>query len=120
MSSPRARQGAEERRVQAGFRDLVKALADRSGVTLGSGRRGFGSEALMVDGRIFAMVSRGRLVLKLPGDRVVALLAEGVGAPFDAGKRTPRNQWVMLDERTEGRWLALAQEAAGFVGNLRR
>jgi TfoX/Sxy family transcriptional regulator of competence genes len=89
-------------------------------VTLGSGRRGFGSNALLVNGRIFAMVSRGRLVLKLPGDRVAALLEEGVGAPFDAGKGTPMKQWVMLDERTEGRWLALAHEAAGFVGNPRR
>jgi hypothetical protein len=66
------------------------------------------------------MVSRGQLVVKLPGDRVAALLAEGVGAQFDAGKGTPMKHWVMLDERTESRWLALAHEAAGFVGNPRR
>jgi TfoX/Sxy family transcriptional regulator of competence genes len=105
--------------VEAGFRDLVEALAGQGGVTLGSGRRGFGSHALLVDGHIFAMVSRGHLVLKLPRDRVAALLAQGVGAPFDAGKGTPMSQWVMLDERTEGRWPALAQEAASFVANPR-
>jgi len=120
VSSTNARPGPDDTRVEAGFRDLVEALAGRRGVTLGSGRRGFGSDALLVNGHIFAMVSRGHLVLKLPRDRVAALLTEGVGAPFDAGKGTPMSQWVMLDERTEGRWLALAQEAAGFVANPRR
>jgi TfoX/Sxy family transcriptional regulator of competence genes len=120
VSSTNAKPGADETRVEAGFRDLVEALAGRGGVTLGSGRRGFGSDALLVNGHIFAMVSRGHLVLKLPRERVAALLAEGVGAGFDAGKGTPMSQWVMLDERTEGRWLALAREAAGFVADPRR
>ena len=120
MSSANSKPGADEVRVEAGFRDLVEALAGRSGVALGSGRRGFGSDALLVNGHIFAMVSRGHLVLKLPRDRVAALLTEGVGAPFDAGKGTPMSEWVMLDERTEGRWLGLAHEAAGFVANSRR
>ena len=119
MTSTNARPGTSGSRVEAGFRDLVEALAGQGGVAVGSGRRGFGSDALLVDGHIFAMVSRGHLVLKLPRDRVAALLAEGVGTPFDAGKGTPMSQWVMLDERTEGRWLALAQEAVGFVANPR-
>ena len=119
MTSTNEKPGTSGSRVEAGFRDLVEALAGQGGVAVGSGRRGFGSDALLVDGHIFAMVSRGHLVLKLPRDRVAALLAEGVGAPFDAGKGTPMSQWVMLDERTEGRWLALAQEAVGFVTNPR-
>ena len=66
MSSTNSKPGPDEIRVKAGYRDLVEALAGRSGVTLGSGRRGFGSDALLVNGHIFAMVSRGHLVLKLP------------------------------------------------------
>jgi TfoX/Sxy family transcriptional regulator of competence genes len=104
----------------AALRGLGEALAGRDGVTLGSGRRGFGSDALLVDGRIFAMVTRGSLVLKLPRDQVAALVAEGVGAPFDAGKGRPMKEWVALDERSEGRWLSLAREAAAFVSGLPR
>ncbi len=48
------------------FTDIANALGGKHGVTLGSGRRGFGSDALQVDGRIFAMARRGGLVLKLP------------------------------------------------------
>ena len=75
---------AEER-----FAALVKTLGDRAGVTTpsasaASGRR-FGSSALRVHGRIFAMVSRGRLVLKLPAHRVALLVASGVGDSYDAG-----------------------------------
>ncbi len=87
----------------------------RDGVTLGSGRRGFGSGALQVNGSIFAMVSHGRLVLKLPGERVAALLVSGDGLAFDAGKGRPMQEWVALDEGTDGQWLPLAQEARTFV-----
>lgn len=51
------------------FTDLCRALAGEPGVTLPSAAgasRGFGSDALKVDGRIFAMVTGGSLVLKLP------------------------------------------------------
>ena len=101
--------------VQARFAQLADALVGRDGVTLGPGRRGFGSGALQVDGRIFAMVTRGRLVVKLPGERVAALLASGDGVAFDAGKGRPMKEWVALEERAAERWLALAQEARAFV-----
>ena len=100
--------------AEARFADLVEALAGREGVTVGSGRRGFGSGALQVNGRIFAMVSGGKLVLKLPRERVEALLASGEGTVFDAGKGRPMREWVALDHRTE-RWLELARDARAFV-----
>src|SRR4029077_1142308 len=102
------------------FRDLVDELARRDGVSLGSARRGFGSGALQVDGRIFAMVSQGRLVLKLPASRVADLLASGEGMAFDAGKGRPMKEWVAIADGTREHWLALAGEALAFVaGGLR-
>ena len=98
------------------FATLVTELSGRPGVTLGSGRRGFGSDALQVNGRIFAMVTRDHLVLKLPKDRVAALIDGGAGAPFDAGKGRPMKEWVMLERRTTAKALALAKEALAFVG----
>lgn len=99
-----------------GFSALVETLAARPGVTLGSGRRGFGSDALQIHGRIFAMARRGGLVLKLPAARVAALIASGTGSPFDAGKGRPMKEWVVLGHATGHEWLSLAEEALAFVG----
>lgn len=106
---------SDQPEIETRFGALVEALVGREGVVLGSGRRGFGSDALQVDGRIFAMVRRGRLVLKLPAERVADLLASGEGEAFDAGKGRPMKEWVVLDQRTGERWLPLAREALAFV-----
>lgn len=99
------------------FAVLARRLTTKEGVTLGSGRRGFGSDALQVNGRIFAMLRRGELVLKLPRERVAALVESGEGGPFDAGKGRPMQEWVTLDPASGERWLTLATEALTFVGS---
>lgn len=101
--------------VDPRFTALVEAMAGKDGVTLGSGRRGFGADALQVDGRIFAMLRNGGLVLKLPRQRVTSLLASGQGAPFDAGKGKPMQEWVVLQDGAGEEWLVLAHEALTFV-----
>ena len=101
--------------VEARFAKIVSALEGQDGVTLGSGRRGFGSGTLQVEGRIFAMVSRDRFVVKLPLERVAALLEGGDGQPFDAGKGRPMKEWVVLTDRISRQWLKLAREAKAFV-----
>jgi hypothetical protein len=100
--------------ASARFAELVAALAGRDGVSVGSGRRRFGSGALQVDGHIFAMLNDDRLVLKLPVSRVADLLAKGIGVGFDAGKGRPMREWIALDLGVAS-WLALADEALAFV-----
>jgi hypothetical protein len=106
------------RSADEGFADLVKALGDKPGVTEpeppGSARR-FGSSALRVNGRIFAMVSHGQLVLKLPAGRVAQLIASGAGGTYDAGKGRPMKEWVSLEPARQADWLDLAAEAMEFV-----
>jgi hypothetical protein len=99
------------------FERLTAALADRPGVTLPgeAGGRGFGSDALRVSGSIFAMLSRGQLVVKLPRARVAELIASEAGEPFDAGKGRPMREWVALPDADDATWLALAEEALAFV-----
>ncbi len=94
------------------FSQIKEALAGRDGVTVGAGR-GFGSGALKVDGRIFAMLSRDQLVLRLPASRVAELIATGSGGPFDAGKGRPMKEWVTL--RGTAPAFSLAEEALSFV-----
>lgn len=105
----------DQRAADDGFAPIVEALSVRKGVTLGSGRRGFGSDALQIEGHIFAMARAGGLVLKLPAERVAELIAGGDGAAFGAGKGRPMREWVVIDRRAQRRWLALAEEAAAFV-----
>jgi hypothetical protein len=79
------------------------------------GDRGFGSQALKINNRIFAMLSGGRLVVKLPRARVTELIETGRGQPFDAGKGTPMKEWVVLTG-DEAECRALVVEAQAFVG----
>jgi len=103
------------------FAVLVEAFAHEAGVTVPyeRGNRGFGSSALKVNGSIFAMLTRGHLVVKLPRDRVSALIQDGTGGPFDAGKGTPMKEWLMVWSDDENTWQALAREARNFVGRRR-
>jgi len=62
------------------------------------------------------MVSRGRLVLKLPAQRVADLVGSGAGDSYDAGKGRPMKEWVSFDAAKQDDWLVLATEALEFVG----
>jgi len=108
------------RTAEEGFAAIVETLGDKPGVSKPEARdasaQRFGSSALRVNGRILAMVSRGRLVLKLPRLRVAELITSGHGDPFDAGKGRPMKEWVSLDATRQESWLELATEALEFVG----
>ena len=98
------------------YAKVVKAFAGRRGVSAESGR-GFGSSALKVDNRIFAMLASGdRFVVKLPRQRVVALVAAGEGERFDPRRNGKlMKEWLVVGPRREMRWLPLAQEAFEFA-----
>jgi hypothetical protein len=97
------------------FAVLVEALAAEPGVSPPdpSSRRTFGSTALKVGGSIFAMLTGGDVVVKLPADRVAALVGEARCAPFDSSKGRPMREWaVVVDPAAD---VALAREALAFV-----
>jgi len=97
------------------FEDLVDELTGVPGVTPPRGGSGFGRSALRWRGRIFAMLVRGRLVVKLPADRVDDLVTAGEGAHFDANKGTPMREWLSVDPDSGLEWLPLAREALDFA-----
>src|SRR5215475_9082174 len=97
------------------YAGLVEALDGTPGVTYRASEPGkFGADALKVDNKIFAMLVRGRLVVKLPAKRVSELIASGEGDVFDANKGKPMKEWVTLTRESDTTWLALATEALEF------
>jgi hypothetical protein len=102
------------------YQDLVDELIGADGVTPPRGGGGFGRSALRFHGKIFAMFVRGRLVVKLPAERVEELIAAGEGIHFDANKGTPMREWLSLDPDSARPWLPLATEALDFARKSQR
>ena len=101
------------------FVSVVGAFADdprvEAPVTGAAAGKAFGSRGLKVDGKVFAMPSKGRLVVKLPRARVDELVASGKGRKYVLGARTMR-EWVAFPDGSAASWRALAREAREFVG----
>jgi len=89
----------------------MKAFAGDPKVSFGMMMSSFG---LKVNGKISAMMVRGKFVAKLPKARVDALVATGVGENFDPGHGRLMKEWVAIESESVD-WIALAREAREFV-----
>jgi hypothetical protein len=102
------------------FAALVETMLARTESTYGSdqskgARRSFGSTSLKANGRIFAMLVKDRLVVKLPTTRVDELIEQGTGDRFDPGHGRPQKEWLSVSSGSPEDWLSLATEAEAFV-----
>lgn len=102
------------------FEDLTGEFSDIDGVRLPHGGSGFGRGALRYHGKIFAMLVRGDLVVKLPQDRVAELVGAGHGEHFTANKGTPMREWFAAPADCPLGWSALARDALNFARQSRR
>jgi TfoX/Sxy family transcriptional regulator of competence genes len=106
------------------FATIVEEFLSNPNVTLPSdgpqAKKRFGSSGLKIHNKIFAMLVKGKLVVKLPKPRVDALVASGDGERFD-----PRHdgrlmkEWLSVEPTSEEKWLPLAREAMEFVASKR-
>ena len=98
------------------FAKIVSSLKRKSEVSIGSSKKGFGSGTLCVRGKIFAMISsKGGFVVKLPRERVDALVAQRSGSRFEPMRGRVMKEWLVVDPVSEEDWLSLAKEALKFV-----
>ena len=75
----------------------------------------FGANALRVNGKIYAALTRRHhLLLKLPPARVAALLEDGRAAPMESGGRVMHG-WITLAPGAAELWIPLSNEARRFV-----
>jgi hypothetical protein len=94
------------------FAAVIEAFAGDRRVTSGTMMASLG---LKVGGKIFAMLVRGELVVKLPRPRVTELVEAGIGQQFDP-RRDGRlmKEWVVL-AGDDPPWVEVAREAYEFV-----
>ena len=105
---------AAERR----FAELAARFGGEADVSEGTG---FGKiPGLRTGGKIFAMLAHGRLVVKLPRDRVDALVAAGAAERFDPGHGRRMKEWASVDATAAEDWEQLASEARSFVRDATR
>jgi hypothetical protein len=98
------------------FALVINAFADDRQVSPPGTGKGFGSGALKVNGKIFAMISsKGEFVVKLSEERVDELVAAGKGSRFDPGRGRVMKECLVV---TAGAalWRPLAQEARKLLG----
>ena len=89
---------------------VVRKMSRMTGVTQA---KFFGFEGFKVKDKFFALTFKGRLVVKLPRERVETLVAEGKGRQFNPYGRI-KKEWVSI-EASDNNWLGLVQEAKDFV-----
>lgn len=94
------------------FQSVAEALETLPGVTRS---KMFGSVGLKAEGKVFAMPFKGKLVVKLPKERVKALIQSSEGEHFDPGHGRLMKEWVAMKVSTGPQWLEIAEEARHFV-----
>ncbi|HEX4575325.1 MAG TPA: hypothetical protein VH158_09350 [Gemmatimonadales bacterium] len=118
MTEPAKRKKASTDRsaiVDPDYAHVVKAFANERQVAQEQ-RQGFGSGALKVKGKIFALMSsQGQFVVKLPKPRVDELVSDRTGVRWDPGHGRIMQEWIAV-RAGRANWVALAKEACAFVG----
>ena len=95
------------------FWTIAEPLLAEDAVTRGTM---MGFPCLRADGAFFASAEpkSGDLIVKLPADRVTAMVDAGEGDEFaPAGRRF--REWVRVSDRSAARWTALMREGLAFV-----
>src|SRR5215831_11610056 len=108
----KARKPGETPEVAPRFAPIVSAFARDRQVKCG---RMFSSNSVLnVNGKIFAMLTKGNLVVKLPRDRVDEMVSRGEGTHFDPGHGRMMKEWVVVGPGKLD-WIELAREAHRYV-----
>ena len=75
----------------------------------------FSSESVLsVNGKIFAMLTKGKFVVKLPKERVDQLVSQKDGVNWGPGTGRVMKEWIAIKSGKTS-WIKLAKEAYEFV-----
>ena len=113
--SKQAKQTLCNHGIAAGFASVVNAFVEDKQITRDEGK-GFGSCALKVNGKIFAMMtSQHKFVVKLPKERVDELVRANLGENFAPRPGRLMKEWLVVFPTNNHLWVELAREAHHYV-----
>jgi hypothetical protein len=78
-------------------------------------KKGFGS-GLRIQNKVFAMLVSGKLIVKLPKERVEILILSGEGERYDHGHGRLMKEWLIVESSSLENWMHLVKEAMEYVG----
>lgn len=107
----------QKQNSEISFEAIRKAFLKEPNITE---KKMFGTIALTIKGKVFVFSWKGRLVVKLPKERVEEIVASKKGVYFDPGHGRISKEWIGVTPTTKSEWLNLAKEAKNFVSNLKR
>ena len=96
---------------------LVETMLAQGAATYGADgpQQAFGATSLKTNGKIFAMLVKDLLVVKLDRRRVEELVDAGKGQRFDPGHGRVQKEWLAVDSDSDDVWFDLATESEAFV-----
>jgi len=99
------------------FESVAEGLLGERGVTPA---KMFGSHGLKINGKVFSMLVKDTLAVKLPRKRVDALVKSGKGDYFDPGHGRVMKEWIAVNLKSKPIWKKLAGEAMTYVDERNR
>lgn len=112
MKNTKSKKQKHPSEIDPDFERVAAAFSDDRQVKRG---RMFSSEnVLSVNGKIFAMLTKNKFVVKLPKERADELVKKGVAMNWGPGTRRVMKEWVSI-EGGKISWIDVAGEAYQFV-----
>jgi hypothetical protein len=108
-------QSTPEERYAEIVRQIVAQDPEVSADSVTAKRRFGMNGGLKIAGKLFAFLAKGRIIIKLPKQRVDTLIAAGHGEPCVMGRGRVMKEWVVVPPEFQDEWPELVAEAKAFV-----
>jgi hypothetical protein len=74
--------------------------------------------SLKFNRKMFLMLNQERFIVKLPAERVAALIESGEGLPYDAGTGKQLKEWLIISGNDLKFWIKFGEEAKAYAQTL--
>jgi hypothetical protein len=79
---------------------------------------GSGAQGIKYEKKLFAMFTKGDLLIRLPPNRVIEVIASGDGLPYDPGTGKPMKNMVLIPVSKKDLWIKFCEEAKSSMINV--
>ncbi len=93
------------------FDELAAEYLGRPGIFYG---RIWHNEGLKINSKVFAVIVRGALVVKIPAADAARLIEGGQGVAFEPRPGRPAKEWVVVESADRARWRQLIADAFDY------